>query len=84
VDAAWPVAALIAASVSAQETINADDQPSRVIFNANRRLLSLPRRFHPRKPTCREALAHPIHALREGTNTGVGASIELKIAPTLF
>jgi hypothetical protein len=44
VDAVWPVAALIAASVSAREATNADDQPSRIVSDENRHVLSLPRR----------------------------------------
>jgi hypothetical protein len=61
----------VAASVSAQKTIDADDQPSRDIFNATRRLLSLPGGAHLQKPTCREAPAHPTRALREGSGTGL-------------
>jgi hypothetical protein len=56
-----------------QETINADDQPSRVVSNANRRLLSLPRRLHLRKLKFREALVRSIRALRKGAGTGLPA-----------
>jgi hypothetical protein len=69
----WPVAALVAASVSAWEAINTDDQPSLVVFDANCRVLSLTRRLHLRKPSCREAPARPIHALREGADTRLSA-----------
>jgi hypothetical protein len=49
VDAVWPVAVLVAALVSARETISADDQPFRIVSNTNRRVLSLTRCPHPRK-----------------------------------
>jgi hypothetical protein len=41
VDAAWPVAVLVAAWVSARKAINADNQHSRVVYDANRREPSL-------------------------------------------
>jgi hypothetical protein len=83
-DAVWPFATLVAASVSMQETINADDQPSRVVSNANRRLLSLPRRLHPRKPKFREALVRSIRPLQRGRHGVAGTSIGLEIALPFF
>jgi hypothetical protein len=84
VDAAWAVAALVAASVSAQEAINADDQSSRVVSNANRRVFSPLRRPHPRKPTCQEAPARPIRALRRGRHGVADTSTGLEKAPMLL
>jgi hypothetical protein len=51
--------------------LNADDQPPLVAADANRHVLLLTRRSHPRKPSCREAPARPIGALREGAGTGL-------------
>jgi hypothetical protein len=71
-DATWP-AFPVAVLVLARETINADDQPSCVVFNATRCLLSLPGGVHARFLTCREASARPIHALCKGAGTGLPA-----------
>jgi hypothetical protein len=84
VDAAWPVAAFVAASVSAREVINTDDQPSRVVFDANRHVLSLTSRPHPRKLSCREAPTRPICALREGPARDCRRFYWLEKGPAIF
>ena len=64
---AWP-AVPDAVSASERETMT---KLSRFVFNATRRLLSLPRGAHAWYPTWREAPARPIGAPREGAGTGL-------------
>jgi hypothetical protein len=70
-DAAWPVAALVAASVSAQEAIKCRRPtfPRRGRCEPSRPLAD--KAPHPRKPSFGEAPARPIRALGEGAGTGM-------------
>jgi hypothetical protein len=75
----WLVAALVAVLVSARETINADDQPSRVVSDANDHFLSM-----PRWPHTRGAGASNSRPSSRGRYGVAGVSIGLEKAPALF